>query len=185
VSDDLQTALIEEYANQKKPTDGEVYRKICQNRQLRQVFDALLVIPGLWNGGMRISMVHQLVAINCIEIRPHDLVVSPSDIRQHIVAYLGFVKETWSAWVNHDVGAMEKISQDDVERLELMAPGASRVDAKAACELVLSSQAFAGFSESERMAIWTQMKVFGGLVPSLYMFFEDFKYLESCAHCVK
>ncbi|EGE83734.2 alpha-1,3-glucan synthase [Blastomyces dermatitidis ATCC 18188] len=185
VSDDLQTALIEEYANQKKPTDGESNRERLEqlnsprNRQLRQVFDALLVIPGLWNGGMRISMVHQLVAINCIEIRPHDLVVSPSDIRQHIVAYLGFVKETWSAWVNHDVGAMEKISQDDVERLELMAPGASRVDAKAACELVLSSQAFAGFSESERMAIWTQMKVFGGLVPSLYMFFEDFNSIWS------
>ncbi|PGG96174.1 hypothetical protein AJ79_09706 [Helicocarpus griseus UAMH5409] len=202
VGDNLRTALIEEYANQKKPTDGEVYRKIRQyegeqnepfrqrwvaclsksnrerldqldnsrNRQLRQAFDALLVIPGLWGRGMRISMIHRLIAITSIE---------------HILNYLGFVKESWSSWVNHDLEAMKKISRDDVERLELMAPGISRVDAKAVCGLVLSGQAFAGFSQSERMAIWSRMEGFGRLVPSLYTFFEDFKYLESCAHCVK
>jgi hypothetical protein len=29
------------------------------------------------------------------------------------------------------------------------------------------------------------MKDFDGLIPSLYTLFEDFKYLESCAYCVK
>lgn len=29
------------------------------------------------------------------------------------------------------------------------------------------------------------MQDFDGLIPSVYTLFEDFKYLESCVHCVK
>ena len=91
---------MEEYSNQKKPTDGEVYRKIRQyegegneafrerwfvrlspsnqerldqldnkkNRRLRHAFDRLLTIPGLWPGGMRISLLHRLIASGCVEV---------------------------------------------------------------------------------------------------------------------
>lgn len=96
----LKTSLVEEYANQKKPTDGEIYRKIRQyelednetfrqrwfvqlspsnqdrldqldnrrNRRLRRAFDRLLAIPGLWLHGMRISMLHRLIATGCVEV---------------------------------------------------------------------------------------------------------------------
>jgi hypothetical protein len=30
IGEELRTSLLEEYANQKKPTDGEIYRKIRQ-----------------------------------------------------------------------------------------------------------------------------------------------------------
>lgn len=80
---------------------------------------------------------------------------------------------------------MKKIDQDTVEALQLLAPGKSRTDAKTARGLVLGGHAFGEFSDEERRGIWTQMKDFDGLVPSLYTFFEDFKYLESCAQCVK
>jgi hypothetical protein len=91
---------VEEYANQKKPTDGEIYRKIRQyegedneafrerwfvrlslsnqerldqldnkrNRRLRRAFDRLLAIPGLWPSGMRISVIHRLIASGCVEV---------------------------------------------------------------------------------------------------------------------
>jgi hypothetical protein len=91
---------VEEYANQNKPTDGEIYRKIRQyegedneafrerwfvrlsssnqekldqldnkrNRRLRRAFDRLLAIPGLWSGGMRISVLHRLIASGCVEV---------------------------------------------------------------------------------------------------------------------
>lgn len=41
ISKDLKTSLIEEYSNEKPPTDGEIYRKVRQyksdgNRVLRQ-----------------------------------------------------------------------------------------------------------------------------------------------------
>ena len=80
---------------------------------------------------------------------------------------------------------MKKIDQNTVESLQLLAPGQSRIDGKTACGMVLSGQAFAEFGDEERRIIWTRMQNFDGLIPSLYTFFEDFKYLEACAHCVK
>jgi hypothetical protein len=100
IGEELRTSLLEEYANQKKPTDGDIYRKIRQyegegneafrerwfvrlspsnqdrldqldnrrNRRLRRAFDRLLSIPGLWPNGMRISMIHRLIATGCIEV---------------------------------------------------------------------------------------------------------------------
>lgn len=100
IGGELRSSLVEEYANQKKPTDGEIYRKIRQyegeanepfrerwfvrlspsnqdrldqldnkrNRRLRRAFDRLLPIPGLWPRGMRISMLHRLIATGCVEV---------------------------------------------------------------------------------------------------------------------
>lgn len=99
IGEELRTFLVEEYANQKKPTDGDIYRKIRQyegeydeafrerwfvrlsqsnqerldqldnkrNRRLRRAFDRLLAIPGLWPG-MRISVLHRLIASGCVEV---------------------------------------------------------------------------------------------------------------------
>ncbi|RDH30832.1 hypothetical protein BDQ94DRAFT_180863 [Aspergillus welwitschiae] len=202
IGEELRTSLIEEYANQKKPTDGQIYRKIRQyegednesfrqrwfvrlspsnqdrldqldnkrNRRLRRAFDRLLPIPGLWPHGMRISMLHRLIATSCVD---------------EILTYLEHIGYFWSSIVDSDPVSMKKIDLDTVDALQLLAPGRSRTDAKLACGLVLSGQAFAEFSEEERRIIWSRMKDFDGLIPSLYTFFEDFKYLESCAHCVK
>lgn len=91
----------------------------------------------------------------------------------------------WSSLVEGEPLAIKKIDQDTVEKLQLLAPGASCADAKTAKGLVLSGQVFSVFGEAERTAIWARMERFDGLVPSLYTFFEDFKYIESCAHCIK
>jgi len=94
---EVQTCLIEEYSNEEKPTDGELYRKVRQyhfqhnlsfemwrrarlrgNREqnlgglLRYVeftvaFDALLGIPGLW-GGMKLTTLHKMIALKCDEV---------------------------------------------------------------------------------------------------------------------
>ncbi|KAL4889154.1 hypothetical protein BDV59DRAFT_205428 [Aspergillus ambiguus] len=202
LGDGLKTSLVDEYANQKKPTDGEIYRKIRQyeledneafrqrwfvrlspsnqdrldqldnkrNRCLRRAFDRLLAIPGLWLHGMRISMLHRLIATGCVE---------------EILAYLGHIRDFWSSLVTSDPSALKKIDTDTVDALQLMAPGKCRTDAKMARGLVLGGQVLAGFNDQERQIIWDNMQNFDGLIPSLYTFFEDFKYLESCSHCVK
>lgn len=202
IGEELRTSLVEEYANQKRPTDGEIYRKIRQyegegneafrqrwfvrlsrsnqarldqldnrrNRRLRLAFDRLLPIPGLWPHGMRISMLHRLIATGCVE---------------EILTYLGHIVDFWSSLVASDPDSIKRIDPDTVDALQLLAPGKSRIDTKIACGLVLGGQAFAEFSDEERRVIWNRLANFDGLVPSLYTFFEDFKYLESCAHCVK
>lgn len=94
---ELQTALIEEYANEKPPTAGEIYCKIHKYRReldsysenrwwarlskhesrcltglfrhtdLKAAFDNLLGIPGLW-GGMRISTLNKMISMRCDEV---------------------------------------------------------------------------------------------------------------------
>jgi hypothetical protein len=90
---------VDEYSNERKPNDGEIYRKVRQyqyeasaifedrwksrlsenkkkrlqqlssdsNKYLRAAFDALLPIPGLWNG-MRVGSLHRVIALNCDEV---------------------------------------------------------------------------------------------------------------------
>lgn len=95
---ELKICLIEEYSNEVKPTDGEIYRKIrgyhlqrnlfferrwwtrltphgtknlrqlLRHDELTAAFDALLDISGLWDG-MRISVLHKVMAIRCDEAR--------------------------------------------------------------------------------------------------------------------
>lgn len=97
ISPELQTALIEEYTNERQPSDGEIYRKIRQYQQehnarfqkrwwarlsankakrLRQLqknidissaFDALLPIPGVWSG-MSIGYLAKVMALDSDEV---------------------------------------------------------------------------------------------------------------------
>lgn len=91
---DLKTCLVEEYSNEEKPSDGEIYYKmrryhfqrnfnfemrwkarlrgkrkgylltLTRNETLTAAFDDLLDIPGLW-GGMKISTLHTVMALKC------------------------------------------------------------------------------------------------------------------------
>ncbi|QKX63179.1 uncharacterized protein TRUGW13939_10348 [Talaromyces rugulosus] len=198
----LKTNLIEEYSDQQKVTDGEIYRKIRQyeagqnelfrerwlarfsrssqerfeqidkrkNRGLRCGFDSLLPIPGLWRGGMRVSMMHRVIASNCTK---------------EILTYLNHIKHFWSTIVDHDPLSMNKIDEDTVQQLQLKAPRLSRIDRENIHTLIRGGKIFISFSDMEREMIWSRMEHFDGLIPSLYTFFEDFKYLEDCASCVK
>lgn len=89
--------LIEEYSNEKTPSDGETYYKIrqyhfqrnfrlearwwarlrgCRARNLKALlkrpeltaaFDALLDVPGLW-AGMQLSTIHKMLALNSDDV---------------------------------------------------------------------------------------------------------------------
>ena len=93
----MKTSLVEEYSNELKPTDGEIYRKIRQydsernisskmrwkarlkgirpkslntllkHEDITDAFDALLDIPGLWDG-MMLSTIHKLFPMRCNEV---------------------------------------------------------------------------------------------------------------------
>jgi len=80
---------------------------------------------------------------------------------------------------------MQKVDQATVKALELKAPRLSTLDAKVLRGQVLEGEIFGAFSEQERVAIWGRLQAVDGLIPSLFTFFEDVKYLEACANCVK
>jgi hypothetical protein len=84
-----------------------------------------------------------------------------------------------------NLAAMRKIDSHTVKKLESMAPGVSRVDAKTVHGWVISGEVLGGFSETERSHMWERMQQFDGLIPSLHTFFRDMDYLEACADAVK
>ncbi|KUL81736.1 hypothetical protein ZTR_09842 [Talaromyces verruculosus] len=193
VGEELRTSLIEEYANKKPPSDGEIYRKIRQYASdgnvhgelrwrarlssnnlirfeavskktlLRHAFDVVMGTPG-HRSAMRISVL-------CAKI----------DETQEVVRYLNHVRDFWYGLANHDVASVTKIDQITVETLQLMSPS---IEAREVKGLVLSGQVFSKFNDNERVAIWERLQSYDGLIPSLHTFFEDFKCLESWAQCL-
>jgi hypothetical protein len=109
ISYDLETLLMDEYANEKKPCDGEIYRKIREyesvpsdvdyvvrpvsrvsfamrwwsrfpdsrarklrslfkNESLATRFNILATIPGLFDAGMMVTTLHEVLAMKCYEV---------------------------------------------------------------------------------------------------------------------
>ncbi|KAK6592219.1 hypothetical protein H4I96_12079 [Botrytis cinerea] len=198
---EVRRSLIEEYSNEDKPSDGEIYRKVRQyeregnilfkkrwmarltdhgRRSLRQLFDyedgeltaafdKLLDVPGLWSG-MRISTLHKLLDMKCYEETLH---------------YLEHIRQFWHRIFRGDKNALSRVNNFDVKSLELKAPGYSTQDAQVLKGELLSGQIFSNFNQQEREAIWSELQSIDFLVPSLFTFFEDIKYLGACADSLK
>ncbi|KAJ5216815.1 hypothetical protein N7468_009823 [Penicillium chermesinum] len=200
ISAGLQTAIVEEYSNEKSPTDGEIYRKVRQYRyeanahfenrwlarlsenkarrlrgleshpNVRSAFDSLLAIPALVVHGMQIGSFPQALAICCDE---------------EIVHALNKLLEFWSSLLENDRIKMLKVDPHTVEVLQLLAPGVSSKDRITVKGLVHSGEVFPGFTASERSSIWKRLRNIEGVIPSLHTFFKNLWYLESCANCMK
>jgi len=80
---------------------------------------------------------------------------------------------------------MQKVNQVTVKALELKASRLSTLDAKVLRGQVLEGEIFGAFSEQERVAIRGRLQAVDDLIPSLFTFFENVKYLEACVNCVK
>ncbi|KAJ5152435.1 hypothetical protein N7492_009715 [Penicillium capsulatum] len=200
ISRDLRSRLVDEYANERVPSDGEIYIKVRQYRNeanahfenrwlarlsdnkarrlrgleshpgIRAAFDSLLVLPSLLVHGMQIGSLPQALAICCDE---------------EIVHSLTRLLQYWSSLVRHDRAKMLRIDTHTVQTLQLLAPGVSSKDRTTVKGFVHSGEVFSNFTESERSSIWKRLKKTKGIIPSLYTFFKDLWYLESCANCIK
>ncbi|KAH3487946.1 hypothetical protein KXW24_005904 [Aspergillus fumigatus] len=204
ISQDLQHALVDEYANERHPTDGEVYRKIrqyqhesnalFQNRwwsrlspnkakRLRQLFsqENTFICAGfdalLPIPGLWKGM--SLGSLNSVFALKCD---------EEIVHYLRVILTFWAALANHDRTWMARIDTHTVDELQLYAPRASKVDWTTVKGKILSGEVFSNFSRSERASIWENLRskeACDGIIPSLHTFFRDISYLELCANAVK
>ncbi|KAJ8226356.1 hypothetical protein LV156_008966 [Aspergillus fumigatus] len=204
ISQDLQHALVDEYANERHPNDGEVYRKIrqyqhesnalFQNRwwsrlspnkakRLRQLFsqENTFICAGfdalLPIPGLWKGM--SLGSLNSVFALKCD---------EEIVHYLRVIWTFWAALANHDRTWMARIDTHTVDELQLYAPRASKVDWTTVKGKILSGEVFSNFSRSERASIWENLRskeACDGIIPSLHTFFRDISYLELCANAVK
>ena len=97
------------------------------------------------------------------------------------MSYLTHIKDVWSQLLCHNKEAMLIVDQATVKAVELMAPKSSKRDAQALHGQLLSGQIFSGFNLEACETIWSGLRTISGLIPSLYTFFKDLKYLEACA----
>ena len=81
--------------------------------------------------------------------------------------------------------ALRRVDRAAVKALELRVPKYSRQDAQVLQGQLLSGQIFREFSQKEREAIWLELLSIDCLIPSLFTFFEDVRYLDACANCIK
>ncbi|KAK5065433.1 hypothetical protein LTR84_001271 [Exophiala bonariae] len=104
---------------------------------------------------------------------------------QEVLHYLEHVREVWHRLLRGDKAALQKVDQDTVKALELRAPRYSRRESLLLYGQMLSGQIFGAFSREEREEIWLDLRSIDGLIPSLFTFFEDLKYLSAPANCLK
>ncbi|RSL40409.1 hypothetical protein CEP54_016126 [Fusarium duplospermum] len=207
LSDDLRTLFIEEYEYQKVPDDGEFYCKIrgyqgyngeenpfferiwlgrlsalsknrrdlldqlLRHKKFTDAFDALMAIPALFCG-FRLTVVHQVISMRCEEPNLH---------------YLKQILRIWSDICGGDPEAMRLVDRATIERVQGTAPGAFSTDHDdLLCDLK-SGRIFGNFSEPQRGEIWPRVCAISRqcLIPSLFTFFEDRKFLSTAADCMR
>ncbi|KAI5465187.1 hypothetical protein BGZ63DRAFT_351107, partial [Mariannaea sp. PMI_226] len=207
ISDDLKTLFTEEYTYQKDPEDGEFYCKIrryqgyhgnenpffegiwlgrlsalsknrrdlldqlFRHKKYTDAFDALLPIPALFCG-FRLTVVHQVISMRCEEPNIH---------------YLKHIFRIWSSICNDDPQIMQLVDSSTVERLQGKAPGAFMADRDDLLLDLESGRIFGNLSEQQRAGIWYRLceATRQCLVPSLFTFFEDRKFLSPVAECLR
>ncbi|KAH8765626.1 hypothetical protein BGZ57DRAFT_533732 [Hyaloscypha finlandica] len=197
LNDNLKQCLHEQHSNEDKPSDGEAYCKIrnyhfqgdtksemrwkaclrgCRLKNLKELladeeltagFDALLDIPGLWDG-MMMTTLQKMMAMGCKDETLH---------------YLSNIKKGLLALVGGDEQALKRFDRPTITALESRAPGASTADAQ-----FLRNQGraiFSAFTDHERDQILNRLPMVDGLILTLSSFFKDLNYLQLLIDCLK
>ncbi|KAM3471501.1 hypothetical protein MY8738_009293 [Beauveria namnaoensis] len=128
-----------------------------------------------------------MIAMRCHEVSSDRACFYSRADRQELLAYLRFIKDFWYNVFDRDEAAMEKLDEDTIDKIQLTAPGACERQARHLYEKVNSGQIFSAFSDTERNRIWLRLcsATKDCLVPSLLAFFENLKYLQPAADCMR
>ncbi|EDU46063.1 conserved hypothetical protein [Pyrenophora tritici-repentis Pt-1C-BFP] len=178
--------IIESFANEQKPSDGEVFRKIrlyhrendeeaqkrwwsrlekSKPKDLRQLlrrptliagFDALIDMPGLW--------------------------------AKEMALYLDYIAKAWSKILRCGERTLPFSIVDavTVQNLQLLAPAHSDMDKNLVIELMERRDIFSSLkSGTIRRTLTDNLCAFPGVIPSLWGFFEMLKYLEPLAEALR
>ena len=149
-------------------------------------FDAFRHIRALYVG-LRLGVVNKMISMGCHEVRvPVRRENRITDLQELLFA-LKDIKVFWYSVFDNDESAMERLDSRSVLSLENTAPGACQADADRLYGRVVSGERLSGFNGEERMTIWNRLcsASVDRLVPSLYGFFENLKYLQKGADCMK
>ena len=129
-----------------------------------------------------------MIAMRCDEVLPPPQIPYKNCTdQQELLSFLKHTKDFWCLIFNQNESAMAKLDRTTVKALELTAPGASAKEAKDLHSRIQSGQLFSAFNDAERQMIWSRLcdATTDCLVPSLYAYFENLKYLRVAADSMK
>ncbi|KAJ5240387.1 uncharacterized protein N7469_001978 [Penicillium citrinum] len=152
-------AALEAVAGSKK---GQYLRLFFRNTFLTRQLNALLAIPGLWDG-MQIGNLHKVNAMHCDEA---------------ISCYWGHIWNTFLALVGDRRHLLQLIDGVTVALIESRVPKVSEKDKKFLGKKMDEGVLFPSFPENDRQEIWRRLKEIEYPIPSLRTFFRDRLYLE-------
>ena len=93
--------------------------------------------------------------------------------------YLGHILQVWSGIFGGSLGLMKRLDRFTVAQVERRAPGCSQRDASHLEELFRKRKLFPHIDNiNDRRMIWENLQRVKVIVPSLFSFFEDVKYIR-------
>ena len=104
---------------------------------------------------------------------------------EEVVRYLDHIYQFWASLFSQDMNALLKIRYHDIKKLEGRNPGNCLSDQEHLSELWRTGAVFGNFPSSQRRDVWIRLQNFHRRVPSLFLFFQDYKYLEALVESVK
>lgn len=168
--------------NKLTPTKRSDLKQLLSDDLYRQAFDRLLPYPGLWPS-IRLGFCHRLFSLRCNEVSMSysgDLILEAYAL-QELLNYLDQVAREWELIT--DNGTLASLVDDiSVSELECRAPRVSPTDKTFICEGMKTMRLFPDLLDgSLRDLLQLKLLEVNGLVPSLFTFFENLKFLEPAA----
>ncbi|KAL1620000.1 hypothetical protein SLS56_009844 [Neofusicoccum ribis] len=184
ISFELSTYLKEQYVDQKKPSDGEIYLKVQEyGRHPR-----LAHLKSRWLNMLSDLRRHNISAIGShpkVEEALHSLLDIPGLWRGDIIAYLEHINAVWSKILSGDREKLRSIDQATVEALQLRAPGSSESDLATLRGQIASGQIFGSLPQAERDPILKRLTEVNDIIPSFASFFDDVNYHGDVVRCMQ
>ncbi|KAK1838834.1 hypothetical protein CCHR01_18546 [Colletotrichum chrysophilum] len=145
--------------------------RVLKRRAISQALYALHGIPGLWedSDGFNIGVLHKMLAIMSDE---------------ELVHYLSNICKVYLAIVGSK-SLLKFVDHATVKHIELRVPGLSQQDDDFITGALRQGLIFSQFPENEKPQLLDNLRRVNELIPSLYTFRLDFKYLRPCALVMK
>ncbi|CAG8236717.1 unnamed protein product [Penicillium salamii] len=153
-------ATLERVSGSKK---SKYLRAFLKHPTLPQAFDELLPIAGIWEG-MKIGVLHKLVAMRCDE---------------PVLCYLAHIKRTFTNLVGHRYDLLAQLDGVTIQFLTSRVPKISARDLRFLEVRMLKEELFPDIDNAQdRVEIWERLKNIDYPIPTLETFFQDRLILE-------
>ncbi|KAJ5593596.1 hypothetical protein N7537_010500 [Penicillium hordei] len=147
---------------------GAYLRSLLNNETLRQSFDDLLPIEGLWDG-MNIGVLHKLMAMKCDE---------------PIICYLGKIKQTFYNLAGQDQAILADFDAETIMKIKSLAPKISKGDLEYLNGM--ENELFPAIADSaNRGQILNRLRDIDFPILTLETFFQDILYLDVCQRAMR